>query len=262
MTDDELLELLGSALVPQASEPSLASIASLHRALRSSSPRRGRKWRPAAVAACAGLVIAGSGGVALAATGAVLPALVRRVAYDLRIPVDSPELARARSQIATLRTDLVRDDRPGTATAADQLRDQLRTLRPSDAAKVSGQAEELLARADRQQGQRGEQGQQGQQQQQGPDAGAGRSTQPTQGSAPGPEGTPSTAGTSGSSNSGQDPQSGNQGAPSGSRPGNGSPSGDDSQSGGQQSPTGISGAVPAFAPRTTSSGVDGNGDRP
>ena len=153
MIDDELLELLTAALAPELSEPPPASLALLHRAIdaRNAFARKPlrvhHRWVVPAVAAFGVLGISGG---ALAATGTSLPRLARRLAYDVGLPVDSPQLYDARSHRDALRAALARHDITAIATESAKLRAELGHLNTDEHNRVGNDTDQLLQQADSQ----------------------------------------------------------------------------------------------------------------
>ena len=153
MTDLELLELLTSALTSDPGEPPPDSLSVLHRAVDArtafarESLRVRRRWVVPAVAAFSVLGISGG---AFAATGASLPHMARRLAYDVGLPVDSPRLHNARSHRDALQAALARHDAAAIATESAKLREELDHLDSDEHNRVGNDTDALLQQADNQ----------------------------------------------------------------------------------------------------------------
>ena len=88
------------------------------------------------------------GGLVAVSTGAPVPRALRSPARALGLPVDSADLADARTAMANLRTALAQPDDARVVAAADALVAHFRRLGPDDRAAVEADALALLARAD------------------------------------------------------------------------------------------------------------------
>ena len=150
--DDALLERLGEALRPPDTEPSAPELALLHGAVtaRASLGSRPRPWAHprawprrvvAGVAACLLL------GVLL--TGPTLPRPLRSFAHAVRLPVDSVQVAEAKSAVADLQAALDAGDHERAARSSAVLRRRLEALDERDRRRLSGKAAPLLERAAR-----------------------------------------------------------------------------------------------------------------
>jgi hypothetical protein len=149
VNDPELLEQLRHALVPEPVEPSQASIVALRRAIPATSVAAPRRWRVGlAVPVITGIVLATGSGVAVAASGAVLPRPVRQVAHTLGLPVDSPALADARGARHRLAADLASGNHLQVKRAAAELRARLSELSGDERGDIEHSADTLLQQAD------------------------------------------------------------------------------------------------------------------
>ncbi len=130
MNDDELLDLLRSAVRPEASnEPSPDAIMFLHRAIDAAdAPRARRRFKRVAGSCLIGVGVLAGGGGAFAANGAVLPEPIRAVAHAIGLPVDSPAVAEARAARRALRLGLQRHDSTVIAAASARLRAAMNDL--------------------------------------------------------------------------------------------------------------------------------------
>ena len=150
MNDTELEKLLDHALAPEPAAPSADALVTLHRAIDrqrvAATRRRPRRMLVALGSAVA--VLTATGG-AFAVSGAVLPEPLRVVAHAVGLPIDSPELARARAARHALRESLQHGDAASTAAASTRLKSALAQLSQGDlgelrdATALLSQAEEL-----------------------------------------------------------------------------------------------------------------------
>jgi hypothetical protein len=160
VTDDELLEQVKAAFVIDLRDDVPPSLHALDRALsdlRSAVPATARPRRRWPIAALVGAVAAGTPGVAFAATGAPLPQPLRQAAYAVGLPVDSPDLAAARSARSHLRHDLERGDRDAATKSAARLRARLGDLNHDERGEIQQDTAGLLHQADELSGQQGAQ---------------------------------------------------------------------------------------------------------
>ena len=136
--DDQLLERLGAALAPPASEPSAAEIEVLHRMVAGHDdavatvtplPRRGMNWR--------------LGVMAVAALVLVIVLVANRPGGEPR----SAELARAQTSLAELRAAIERGDRDVVTAALADVERRLVALEPAERAQVEPAATQLEQRA-------------------------------------------------------------------------------------------------------------------
>lgn len=149
MNDDQLLDLLGAVLAPEPTPPPQAAVAALRRAVVTTTTRTRRSWRVrVGVPTIAALTLAGTSGTAFAATGTPLPRPLRQVAHAAGLPVDSPELADARSARHRLATDLAHGDKSAVAQDASKLRDQLAKLDNGERDHIAPSTQPLLERAE------------------------------------------------------------------------------------------------------------------
>ena len=156
--DEQLLETLAASLGPAPDvEPTWAEVAALHRVIDSAADRQRRPavgpiWRfrrRATAIAAAGAVLVGASAAA-AATGGALPRPLRMAARAVGLPVESPNLASARSALARLRGSLGARPRDlgDVREQAQDVRDRLAHLSADDRAHVEAEATFLLAEAD------------------------------------------------------------------------------------------------------------------
>jgi hypothetical protein len=170
--DHELLRSLGMALAPAPVEPGPEELAGLHRALAvwsgetvSTSSDRARtregRWRANVLwmvtasrvrhsaAAVVAAVVLVTGGVAAAGVATnTLPGPTRAVAFDLGLPVSSPSLVAAQSEITTLQTALDSHDVSAVRSAAAVLRLTMMAMSTTDLDQIEPKASALLAEAD------------------------------------------------------------------------------------------------------------------
>ena len=172
LNDDELLHSHGVALAPARVEPGAEELAGLHRALAvrsaeavSTSTNRTRsrdiarqieaiwmatvyRFRHSVVALVAAVVLV-TGGVAAAGVATnTLPGPTRAVAFRLGLPVSSPNLVAAQSEVAALQTALDSHDVPAVRSAAAALRQTMLAMSASDLDQIEPEASTLLAEAD------------------------------------------------------------------------------------------------------------------
>ncbi len=152
MTDDQLLERLGAALVPIAAPaaPPAASLQDLHRAIDATragaaapARRPGPRVLPIAVAAS---VVAAC--VAIAILVMSLPRIGRETVTQITVSVTSPALGEVTDRRRALETALADRDAAAVATAAARLRLAVNDLSPSEWIPIRAEIEGLLARAD------------------------------------------------------------------------------------------------------------------
>lgn len=163
LDDIQFLDLLTRALEPKPVEPPATRLASLHQAIAEHArlhpkpvrrrvpqpPLLTRLRRPIA-AFVAAMALTSAGTAAAIGTGAVrLPRPVRAVAHGVGLPVDSPELADARSATALLRSALGHNDSDSVAVATQELNTMLDRLSDGDRSKIEDEAHSLLEQADR-----------------------------------------------------------------------------------------------------------------
>lgn len=157
--DQDLLDVLAESLGPvPPAQPSWAEVSALHRvidseaALREKTRVRSPLWRArrrASVAAAAIVLVAG-GSAAAAVTGGPLPRPVRVAARAVGLPVESPQLAEARTALANLTHALAASPRDLARVRVDAaaVRDKVAALNADDRSKVEMEAQFLLVEAD------------------------------------------------------------------------------------------------------------------
>ena len=150
MNDDELLHQLADALAPEPCAPPAAGLQALHQSIntatRNPRPQRRRlRWLIPVVASVSAL---GIGDLALAAAGTSLPRVVRTIAHELKLPVDSPALLDTRHRRDALRVALDRDDQAAIETQARQLRAEFARLHDGERDGITVDVDQLLAQAD------------------------------------------------------------------------------------------------------------------
>ena len=132
--DDQLLEHLGAALAPPATEPSAAEVEALHRMVAGHDdavatvtplPRRGMGWR--------------LGLVATAALVLVVALVANRPGGEPR----SPELARAQASLAELQTAIEQRDPNAILPALSELQRRVRALEPGERALIEPEVKRL-----------------------------------------------------------------------------------------------------------------------
>lgn len=142
--DNELLEKLESALAPPAAEPSPSEVAALRRAVAeqasSVGPERVWPWRVAAGLAAAVVLL-------FVVVAPPLPEPLRQVAHGLGLPVDSVEVADAKSAAAELRSALDDGDRERAARASARLQRNLDGLEERDRRRLASRTDPLIERA-------------------------------------------------------------------------------------------------------------------
>ena len=142
--DDDLLERLEDALRPPEAVPSEAEIEALHRAVAEaqSTPTVRRVWPrrvlAGAVAAAILLVIV---------SGAALPRPVRALANALGLPVDSVQVAEAKSAEKELLAALEGGDPERVARASARLQRRLEALDEQDRERFRRRVDPYLERA-------------------------------------------------------------------------------------------------------------------
>ena len=151
--DEDLFEVLAAILGPApTAEPTRAELARFHRVVDGGVTRRAALWRVhrPLTAALAGFLVLGGASTAAAASGAVMPEPVRVAVRAVGLPVDSPQLADARTGIARLRDAL--DAQPRNVgeirERAQQLRNELARVSAGERITVDAQARFLLVEAD------------------------------------------------------------------------------------------------------------------
>lgn len=149
--DDLLLSQLADAFAPEPCAPPAAGLQALHmsidaaRSPQAKSRRLRRRWLLPAAASISAL---GIGNLALAATGTSVTRLVRSVAHEVRLPVDSPALLDTRQHRDALRDALERDDLAAIARHARQLRTTFAGLDGDERTSIAAEVTSLLGRAD------------------------------------------------------------------------------------------------------------------
>lgn len=158
MTDDDsrLLELLGRALTPAAVEPSAQRISALRSLVGTPAPpasapqpaqvtvlRPTRRWQTALMGVAAGLVLFVAGG----AVATSPPTWLRQGAYDVGLPVDSPQLVQARAALHDLGVALAAGDRAGIRSADTEMVGLVRSLSADEKNEIEPVAHEVHERA-------------------------------------------------------------------------------------------------------------------
>lgn len=142
--DEDLLARLAHALRPPEVEPSDEEIAALHRAVAGGLPAPAvrRVWPRRALAGVAAAVV-----LLVIVSGVPVPRPVRAAAHALGLPVDSVEVADAKSAVKELQRALNDGDQDRAARASARLRQRLDALNQSDRQRIARQADPLLQRA-------------------------------------------------------------------------------------------------------------------
>ena len=142
--DDDLLERLEEALRPPDAVPSDAEIAALHRAVAEggTAPVVRRVWPRRALAGIAAAAV-----LLFIVSGAALPRPLRTVAHALRLPVDSVEVADAKSAEKELRAALDENDPERVARASARLQRRLEALEQADRERLGRRVSPYLERA-------------------------------------------------------------------------------------------------------------------
>ena len=169
--DNLLMAALAEAFAPEPAPPNPDDLARLHQALAIRSNGHGaysdesaripsvrrvafRGWavqvrrlrHPVAVLAVVGVLA--TGGVATAAVATnTLPGPTRNVAFDLGLPVSSPDLVATQACLTALQTALVSRDAAEVSTEANSLRRDLAALSPDELKGVELEANQLLAQS-------------------------------------------------------------------------------------------------------------------
>lgn len=146
--DEEVLERLRQALRAPDAQPSAAEVAELRRAVAERdplpAPRRAWPRRVAAVAAAAAILV-------VLVAGPPLPRPVRSLARAVGLPVDSAEVADAKSAASELQAALDGGDPARVAKASARLERRLQALREADRRRLAQRSDPLLERARRSQ---------------------------------------------------------------------------------------------------------------
>jgi hypothetical protein len=169
--DNLLMAALAEAFAPEPAPPNPDDLARLHQALAIRSNGHGaysdesaripsirrvafRGWavqvrrlrHPVAVLAVVGVLA--TGGVATAAVATnTLPGPTRTVAFDLGLPVSSPDLVATQACLTALQTALVSRDAAEVSTEANSLRRDLAALSPAELKEVELEANQLLVQS-------------------------------------------------------------------------------------------------------------------
>jgi hypothetical protein len=142
--DDDLLERLEDALRPAEATPSQAEVAALRRAVAEGDPAPvvHRVWPRRVLAGAVAAAI-----LLFIVSGAALPRPLRTVAHALRLPVDSVEVADARSAEKELRAALDGGDGERIARASERMQRRLEALREGDRERFGRRVNPYLERA-------------------------------------------------------------------------------------------------------------------
>lgn len=142
--DEDLLARLEHALRPPEVEPSDEEIAALHRAVAGGVPAPAvrRVWPRRALVGVAAAVV-----LLVIVSGVPVPRPVRAAAHALGLPVDSVEVADAKSAVKELQRALDDGDQERAARASARLSQRLDALNQSDRQRIGRQADPLLQRA-------------------------------------------------------------------------------------------------------------------
>ena len=142
--DDDLLERLEDALRPAEVTPSEAEVAALRRAVAEggSSAVVSRVWPRRVLAGAVAAAI-----LLFIVSGAALPRPLRTVAHALRLPVDSVEVADAKSAEKELRAALDGGDEERVARASERMQRRLEALRERDRERFRRRVGPYLERA-------------------------------------------------------------------------------------------------------------------
>ncbi|MDP8974785.1 MAG: hypothetical protein M3N28_00130 [Actinomycetota bacterium] len=142
--DEDLLGRLEHALRPPDVEPSDEEIAALHRAVAGGVPAPAvrRVWPRRALAGVAAAVV-----LLVMVSGVPVPRPVRAAAHALGLPVDSVEVADAKSAVKELQRALDDGDQERAARASARLRQRLGALSERDRQRIGRRAGPLLERA-------------------------------------------------------------------------------------------------------------------
>lgn len=151
MRDDELLDALGRTLLPDPpASPSgdevrsfLAEVAGVP--VAAARPRR--RLLPRFLAGGLAVALVGGGTAYAAGDGSRIPAPVRRAAVAIRLPVDSPEVADAKKELADLEEAIGRGDADRIAKAIEDVEEALSELSAGERASIDSRLRELLALA-------------------------------------------------------------------------------------------------------------------
>ena len=143
--EDDVLERLSQALRPPDAAPSPSELAELRRAVADQAPAPiPRAWpRRVAVAAAAAVI------QVVVVVGPPLPRPVRSLAHGLGLPVDSAEVADAKSAAAELQAALDGGDPARVARASARLERHLQALDEADRRRLAERSDPLLERARR-----------------------------------------------------------------------------------------------------------------
>jgi hypothetical protein len=158
LTDDDLLDLLATALAPESIRPTPAEHEQLRLTLacesvpaeRPQTPRKLISLRrlPHPVAAAVVVAALTTGGAAAAVKTDTLPGPLRSLASAVGLPVTSPALQQVDNDLTALRTALQLGDASAIRSDAAVLGRDLDALNPDDRVTVDGEVNLLLAQAD------------------------------------------------------------------------------------------------------------------
>ena len=151
MRDDELLTALERKLVPDPpASPSGSEVRSFLAEVAAApvaSPRRRRRLLPRFLAGGLAVALVGGGTAYAGGDGNRIPAPVRRVAVAVKLPVDSPEVADARKELADLEVEIRRGDARRIAKAIVDVENALAELSAGERTAIDARVRELLALA-------------------------------------------------------------------------------------------------------------------
>lgn len=149
LTDEEITGLLRQALDPGKPAPPPESVRELRSLVSRAAPlRRALPLRyRVAVATAAFLGMSGSAVGAAVASGATLPGPLRVIASGMGLPVDSVDLAQAKTDADRLRRDLNRRALADVPRDAAVLQDQFAGLSTGERRSIGEEVDSLLDRA-------------------------------------------------------------------------------------------------------------------
>lgn len=148
--DDDLFERLHRALEPEPQEPpaervrAVRALALARREFQAAGARALRRTRLVTMAAVVATLVALGGGFAL---GVGMPEPLRAAAHNLGLPVESPELVRARALLHSLGVALSNEQPDKVARADRQMLAVVETLEEVEQSKIVPVAHEVHLRA-------------------------------------------------------------------------------------------------------------------